>query len=301
MHARRLFSVLPSFFSIILRFCLLFSGKFYICHCLPHTVVAAGLLDPAQLIGPDQLFEVVDLLPQDLALVGLLHEDAVVLRLEDVLLGEDVQILVHSLFGALEGLVGAQGHGAAGIDQRVARDAGLFVVGAAEAAVDDHEASAALDGALALLLLHGDMAVDDVAGAGQAKLRQNAAADGFLIIPCIIGVLYLGVGGSVFDIQPLEGGHGAAAIQGRELAAPQIPQEILSALAGGAALGGEVAPAGALVTVVHEGAARVGVALESLHSEGAFLSHRHSAVIEQVAVLDVVDTALGVQELDVLL
>ena len=31
MHARRLFSVLPSFFSIILGFCLLFSGKFYIC------------------------------------------------------------------------------------------------------------------------------------------------------------------------------------------------------------------------------------------------------------------------------
>ena len=173
MHARRLFSVLPSFFSIILGFCLLFSGKFYICHCLPHTVVAAGLLDPAQLIGPDQLFEVVDLLPQDLALVGLLHEDAVVLRLEDVLLGEDVQILVHGLFGALEGLVGAQGHGATGIDQRVARDAGLFVVGAAETAVDDHEASAALDGALALLLLHGDMAVDDVAGAGQTKFRQD--------------------------------------------------------------------------------------------------------------------------------
>ena len=60
-------------------------------------------------------------------------------------------------------------------------------------------------------------------------------------------------------------------------------------------------PAGALVAIVHEGAARVGVALEPLHSEGAFLSHRHSAVVEQVAVLDVVDTALGVQELDVLL
>ena len=154
---------------------------------------------------------------------------------------------------------------------------------------------------LSPFFLHGDMAVDDVTGAGQAELGEDAAADGFLIIPCIIGVLYLGVGGSVFDIQPLEGGHGAAAIQGRQLAAPQIPQEILSALAGGAALGGEVAPAGALVAIVHEGAARVGVALEPLHSEGAFLSHRHSAVVEQVAVLDVVDTALGVQELDVLL
>ena len=211
MHARRLFSVLPSFFSIILGFCLLFSGKFYICRCLPHTVVAAGLLDPAQLIGPDQLFEVVDLLPQDLALVRLLHEDAVVLRLEDVLLREDVQILVHSLFGALEGLVGAQGHGAAGIDQRVARDAGLFVVGAAETAVDDHEASAALDGALAVFLLHRHMAVDDMARARQTELCQNAAAGGFVVVPAIIGVLDLRMGGGVCDIQPLEGSHGAAA------------------------------------------------------------------------------------------
>ena len=43
------------------------------------------------------------------------------------------------------------------------------------------------------------------------------------------------------------------------------------------------------------------MALEPFHSKGAFPGHRHSAVVEQVAVLDVVDTALGVQELDVLL
>ena len=99
------------------------------------------------------------------------------------------------------------------------------------------------------------MTVDDVAGAGQSELREDAAADGLFVVPCIIGVLHLGVGRRVGDVQPLEGGHGAAAVQGRELAAPQIPQEILSALAGGAALGGEIAPAGALVAVVHEGAA----------------------------------------------
>ena len=63
------------------------------------------------------------------------------------------------------------------------------------------------DGALTVFLLHGDMAVDDVAGAGQAKLRQNAAADGFLIIPCIIGVFLFGVGAFILYIQPVSYTH----------------------------------------------------------------------------------------------
>ena len=41
--------------------------------------------------------------------------------------------------------------------------------------------------------------------------------------------------------------------------------------------------------------------LEPLHSKAAAAGHGHDAVIEQVAVLDVVDAALGVEELDVLL
>ena len=97
------------------------------------------LLEPAQLIGLDQLFQVIHPLPQHLALIGLLHEDAVVLGLQDVFLREDVDVLIYGFFGAFEGLVGAQGHGAAGVDQRITRDAGLVVVGAAEAAVDDDE------------------------------------------------------------------------------------------------------------------------------------------------------------------
>ena len=52
----------------------------------PHLILAAGLLDPAQLVGSDQLFQVMDALPQDLPLVGLFDQDPVVFGLKDVLL-----------------------------------------------------------------------------------------------------------------------------------------------------------------------------------------------------------------------
>ena len=51
----------------------------------PDAVLALGLLDPAQLIGDDQLFQVVHLLAQHLALVHVLDQDAAVLLFEDVL------------------------------------------------------------------------------------------------------------------------------------------------------------------------------------------------------------------------
>ena len=52
------------------------------------------------------------------------------------------------------------------------------------------------------------------ARARQTELCQNAAAGGFVVVPAIIGVLDLRMGGGVCDIQPLEGSHGAAAKQG---------------------------------------------------------------------------------------
>ncbi len=105
---------------------------------------------------------------------------------------------------------------------------------------------------------------------------------------------------AVRDIKPFKGGHGAAAKQRRKLAAPQIPQKVLSALAGGAALGGEVAPAPGRRSSP-SGHVRVEAAFKAFRGKGAPAGHGHCTVVEQVAVLDVVDTALGVQELDVLL
>src|SRR5699024_1456016 len=140
---------------------------------LPDPVLALCLLDPAQLIGDDQLFQVVDLLPQRLALVHILHQDAAVLLFQHALPRDDVDVLGDGLFGADEGLVGPQGHIPAGIGQGVAGDAGLFVVGAAEPAVNDDQPAAALDGALAVFLLHRHVPVDDVARPRQPELGQD--------------------------------------------------------------------------------------------------------------------------------
>ena len=48
------------------------------CCTLPDMVLAAGLGDPAQLVGCHQLFEVVHPLPQHLTLVGVLYKDAMI-------------------------------------------------------------------------------------------------------------------------------------------------------------------------------------------------------------------------------
>ena len=47
-------------------------------------VLAAGLGDPAQLVGCHQLFEVVHPLPQHLTLVGVLYKDAMIFGFQDI-------------------------------------------------------------------------------------------------------------------------------------------------------------------------------------------------------------------------
>ena len=72
----------------------------YNCCALPDMILAAGLGDPAQLVGCHQLFEVVHPLPQHLTLVGVLYKDAMIFGFQDILLRDDVQIFLHSLFRA---------------------------------------------------------------------------------------------------------------------------------------------------------------------------------------------------------
>ena len=133
----------------------------------------------------------------------------------------DVVILPDGLFRAGEGLVGAQRQPAGVEHQRVARDAGFFVVGVAEPAVNDDEPAAALHRVFALDGPHRHMAVDDVAAlALQPELPQNFFHDEGVVVQAVIGVLHLGVGALVGNVQPLEGGHGAAAEDGGFRPAP---------------------------------------------------------------------------------
>ena len=53
---------------------------------LPDVVFAPSLSDPAQLVGSHQLLEVVHTLPQHLALVGVLHENAMIFGFQNVFL-----------------------------------------------------------------------------------------------------------------------------------------------------------------------------------------------------------------------
>ena len=77
---------------------------------LPDVVFAPSLSDPAQLVGSHQLLEVVHTLPQHLALVGVLHENAMIFGLQNVFLGNDIQIILHRFLSTFKGLMGAQGH-----------------------------------------------------------------------------------------------------------------------------------------------------------------------------------------------
>ena len=190
-----------------------------------------------------------------------------------------------------------QGQAPAVVHQGVAGDAGLFVVGPAEAAVDADHPAGAFHRGLPLHRPHRHVAVDDVAAAlVQAELRQDGPVHAGVVDKAVIGVAGLGVGGLVLHEQPLERGHLCPAVEGRELAAPQIPQKVAAGLPGLAALGGEVGPAGPLVAVVHQRPAGVAVLLEGLHLEAAGLGEGDGPVEQQVAVFDVVHPALGVQK-----
>src|SRR5699024_7726867 len=169
----------------------------------PQQAGAVGGQQPLQIPDQDALFD---------ALVGVAHQYPVGRAVNVLTAGGDVLVLADGLLGALERLVGAQRQAAAVVHQRVARNAGAAVVGPAEPAVNDDDLAAALDRAFALDRPHRHLAVDDVAAlAGQAELPQDAVSGPGALDMAVIGVFHLGVGGFVGNVQPLKGGHGAAA------------------------------------------------------------------------------------------
>ena len=181
------------------------------------------------------------------------------------------------------------------VDEGVAGDAGGGLVGFAEAAVDDDELAAALDGTLALLGFDGDVAVDDVAvGAFQAKFLEEHIAHGRVLVIGVVGVLGLGPGALVLDEPALEGGHPVPAEDGAVASGPEEPEKVHAQLV-------VVGLAGGGVGVVQE---LLSFPLLAADLEGEQLSvcrHGDTAVEEKVSVEDLVEAALGVEEADVLL
>ena len=117
--------------------------------------------DRAALIGLQQCLQVVDLLFQLAAHVGPGDAEAGLHALEDLRLGDDVGVIPHGVGVTGEGLVGHDADAAGVVNEGITADAGGGLVSLAEAAVDDDQLAAALEGAFALFGLDGDMAVDD--------------------------------------------------------------------------------------------------------------------------------------------
>ena len=205
----------------------------------------------------------------------------------------DVGVAGERLLDALERLVGLQAHAARTRDERIARDARLGVVGLAEAAVDDEQATVCADGLLALLGLDRRVPVDDMAVPGhEPEFPHDRVARVDVVRQLEVGVHGLLPGGPVVDVGALEGLDDAPGDRRLE-ADPQVPhpvERLLAAvtpcLAGDVVAEVEVVPAGAPGShAVHAG-------------ERAVLVHGHASMEEEVAVAREVDRAVAVEELD---
>ena len=186
-----------------------------------------------------------------------------------------------------------QRHAVAVVDQRVARDACLLVIRAAKSAVDDNQFAAALDRFLAFNRPNRYMPIDDVAvRRSQPKFRQNTLDIRRVVNQPIIRIFDFRMCRRISDIQALEGRHGAPPVDRRDRAAPQIPQEILPDLPLPAALRRKVPHARTTVAAVEPPLAAILRVPETHGGELPVFIHRHSAVVEQIAVHTAVHRAL---------
>ena len=117
----------------------------------------------AVLVGEEEVIEVGDLVLHLAPLVGVADRGVEGLKFDRLGDGFDVVVGAQGFADVGDVLVLQQAQAAGVIDERVAGDARLLVVGLAEAAVDDDGFAAGLDRALALLDLDRDVAIDDVA------------------------------------------------------------------------------------------------------------------------------------------
>ena len=146
--------------------------------------------DGAGAVGFQQEQQVVHSGLEGFTFVGLADTHPGLQLFEHHAVAGDVVVLVDGIPLAGEGLVGDDAVVPGIVDQGIAGDAGGGLVGPAEAAVDDQQLAAALDGAFALLGLYGDMTVDDMAVfAFQPEFLQNPVADCGILVVGVVGIL----------------------------------------------------------------------------------------------------------------
>ena len=185
------------------------------------------------------------------------------------------------------------------IDERVAGNARLLVVGLGETAVDDHQLAVGLYRVLAASGMHGHVAVDDVA-VGMAHLEgvENPVHHFFVVSHLEIVALILLVGLGVFKEITLEGGHLGLVEECGVGTAPQIHEIVAREITH--CLGTVVLERRTHeeTRMVHQLPAAVFLAAEQLHFlQGAVVVERHRSMEEQVVVGDVVHTAVAEQQL----
>eukprot|EP00760_Papus_ankaliazontas_P029576 PhM_4_TR429/c0_g1_i1/m.71371 len=186
------------------------------------------------------------------------------------------------------------------MDEGVARDACLALVGLREAAVDDHEAAVSLHRDFALLHFNGRVAVDDAPRLRAPKLTQNLATHIRVHAVSVVRVSGLLVRCLVGDKVALEGRHAGLAEERGRGTSPQEVERVKPGTALVAVLRGVPALTGELVEAVDVRlAAELRVANAEL-TEVALLVHRDAAVEQQRAVERLVHAAVVEEELNVL-
>ena len=186
-------------------------------------VSATFFLEDAVTVSVEELLEVGDLRAEFLTLVGVGNEHAVRGHLNNLGGRFDIGLTDDGITGRGEWLMLNELETAGVVDKGVACDTGLAVVGFREAAVDDHQASAGLDGVFTLGSMNGHVTVDDMAVlALHLEGIKDAVADLGRVAQFEIVALLFFIRILVTEEIALEGGHLRLVEEWGVLTAPEV-------------------------------------------------------------------------------
>ena len=141
-----------------------------------------------------ETYQVFHLCLQIDAFVCLSNLPAFFQSLEDSIVIINVMVSFQSLFPNGKGLVGNHTKIPGAEQQGVTGNTRGLLISPAEAAVDDQQLTAALDGTFTLLCFHGNMTVNDVAVLPfQTEFLQKHIADCWIVVIGIVGISYLNI------------------------------------------------------------------------------------------------------------